>query len=47
MYAPKTKAFQRLLAMGIEPYFKFVVGLEDTNKTKHTRFTTFAGLENA
>ena len=34
--APKTKAYQRLLGMGIEPYFKFVVGLEDTNKSKHT-----------
>ena len=30
--APKTKAYQRLLGMGIEPYFKFIVGYEDTNK---------------
>ena len=34
--APKTKAYQRLLMMGIEPYFKFVVGFEDTNNTKQT-----------
>ena len=34
--APKTKAYQRLLMMGIEPYFKFVVGFEDTNSTKQT-----------
>lgn len=34
--APKTKAYQRLLGMEIEPYFKFVVGHEDTNKSKHT-----------
>lgn len=26
--APKTKAYQRLLTMGIEPYFKFVVGMK-------------------
>jgi hypothetical protein len=30
------QAFQRLLGMGIEPYFKFVVGHEDTNQSKHT-----------
>jgi putative hydrolase of the HAD superfamily len=34
--APKTKAYQRLLAMGIESYFKFVVGFEDTGNGKHT-----------
>lgn len=34
--APKTKAYQRLLSMGIEPYFKFVVGYEDTNNHKNT-----------
>lgn len=34
--APKTKAYQRLLAMGIEPYFRFVVGFEDTGNGKHT-----------
>jgi putative hydrolase of the HAD superfamily len=34
--APKTKAYQRLLAMGIEPYFRFVVGYEDTNNLKNT-----------
>lgn len=34
--APKTKAYQRLLAMGLEPYFRFVVGYEDTNNLKNT-----------
>ena len=34
--APKTKAYQRLLTMGIEKYFEFVVGFEDTNVKKHT-----------
>ncbi|MDD3792604.1 MAG: HAD hydrolase-like protein [Candidatus Bathyarchaeota archaeon] len=34
--APKTKAYQRLLGMGIEGYFRFVVGYEDTNSTKDT-----------
>lgn len=34
--APKTKAYQRLLMMGIEPYFRFIVGFEDTNSTKQT-----------
>ncbi len=34
--APKTKAYQRLIAMGIEPYFRFVVGYEDTNNLKDT-----------
>ncbi len=34
--APKTKAYQRLLKMGVESYFKFVVGLEDTESKKQT-----------
>ena len=34
--APKTKAYQRLLTMGIDKYFEFVVGFEDTNVKKHT-----------
>lgn len=34
--APKTKAYQRLLKMGIEPYFRFVVGFEDTASKKQT-----------
>lgn len=34
--APKTKAYQRLLLMGIEPFFNFVVGHEDTGKGKNT-----------
>jgi putative hydrolase of the HAD superfamily len=34
--APKTKAYQRLLGMGIEYFFSFVVGYEDTNSLKDT-----------
>jgi putative hydrolase of the HAD superfamily len=34
--APKTKAYQRLLSMKLDPYFKFVVGYEDTNHAKTT-----------
>ncbi|MGF3521588.1 MAG: HAD family hydrolase [Candidatus Bathyarchaeia archaeon] len=34
--APKTKAYQRLLHMGIDEHFRFVVGFEDTNHQKHT-----------
>jgi putative hydrolase of the HAD superfamily len=34
--APKTKAYRRLLAMGIDSYFSFVVGFEDTGNGKHT-----------
>ena len=34
--APKTKAYQRLLSMGIESYFEFVVGFEDTKMLKET-----------
>lgn len=43
--APKTKAYQRLLSMGIEPYFKFVLGYEDTNKSKHTGLPLLLALE--
>jgi phosphoglycolate phosphatase-like HAD superfamily hydrolase len=34
--APKTKAYQRLIAMEIDSYFRFVVGFEDTGNGKHT-----------
>jgi putative hydrolase of the HAD superfamily len=34
--APKVKAYQRLLAMGIEKYFSFVIGFEDTGQKKST-----------
>ena len=34
--APKTKAFQRLLTMGIERYFESVLGYEDTGREKQT-----------
>lgn len=43
--APKTKASQRLLAMEIEPYFKFVVGFEDTNSAKKTGLPLKLALE--
>ena len=43
--APKTKAYQRLLMMGIEPYFKFVVGFEDTGSRKHTGLPLMLALE--
>lgn len=32
--APKTKAYQRLIHMGIDEYFHFVVGFEDTESEK-------------
>jgi putative hydrolase of the HAD superfamily len=34
--APKTKAYQRLLAMDLEQYFEFVLGFEDTGAKKQT-----------
>jgi putative hydrolase of the HAD superfamily len=34
--APKTKAYQRLLGMGLEHYFKVVIGFEDTGSSKTT-----------
>lgn len=43
--APKTKAYQRLLGMGIESYFRFVVGYEDTNSTKDTGLPLKLALE--
>jgi HAD superfamily hydrolase (TIGR01549 family) len=43
--APKTKAYQRLLAMGIESYFRFVVGFEDTGKHKQTGLPLKLALE--
>ena len=43
--APKTKAYQRLLGMGIEPYFKFVVGYEDTNNVKSTGLPLLLALK--
>ncbi len=43
--APKTKAYQRLLGMGIGSYFKFVVGYEDTNSAKHTGLPLVLALD--
>ena len=43
--APKTKAYQRLLSMGIEPYFKFVVGYEDTSNPKNTGLPLMLALD--
>jgi putative hydrolase of the HAD superfamily len=34
--APKTKAYQRLMSMRLESYFKFVIGYEDTGSSKTT-----------
>ena len=43
--APKTKAYQRLLGIGIEPYFKFVVAYEDTSSSKNTGLPFLRALE--
>ena len=43
--APKTKAYQRLLIMDLERYFRFVIGFEDTNKKKHTGLPLKMGIE--
>jgi len=43
--APKTKAYQRLLLMGIEPFFDFVIGHEDTRKAKNTGLPLKLALE--
>jgi FMN phosphatase YigB (HAD superfamily) len=43
--APKTKAYQRLLAMGIDSHFSFVVGFEDTGNGKHTGLPLKLALE--
>ena len=43
--APKTKAYQRLLMMGVQPYFTFIVGFEDTNSTKRTGLPLLLALE--
>jgi putative hydrolase of the HAD superfamily len=43
--APKTKAYQRLLAMGIESYFRFVVGFEDTGNGKQTGLPLMLALD--
>src|SRR4030042_541313 len=43
--APKVKAYQRLLAMGIEKYFDFVIGFEDTGKKKKTEIPLKMAIE--
>jgi putative hydrolase of the HAD superfamily len=43
--APKTKAYQRLLAMGIEAYFSFVIGFEDTRNGKQTGLPLLLALD--
>jgi putative hydrolase of the HAD superfamily len=43
--APKTKAYQRLLKMGLESYFRVVLGFEDTGKTKETGLPLKLALE--
>ncbi len=44
--APKVKAYQRLLAIGIEKYFDFVIGFEDTGKKKKTELPLRMAMEN-
>ncbi len=43
--APKVKAYQRLLAIGIEKYFDFVIGFEDTGKKKKTELPLRMAME--
>jgi len=43
--APKTKAYQRLLNMGIESFFRFVVGFEDTDNLKSTGLPLLLALD--
>lgn len=43
--APKVKAYQRLLAIGIEKYFDFVIGFEDTGKKKKTELPLRMAVE--
>jgi len=43
--APRLKAYQRLVAMGIDNYFDFVVGLEDTGKKKKTEIPLKTAIE--
>ncbi len=43
--APKTKAYQRLLTMEIDSYFRFVVGFEDTNSTKRSGLPLILALD--
>ncbi|MFA7398526.1 MAG: HAD hydrolase-like protein [Candidatus Bathyarchaeia archaeon] len=43
--APKTKAYQRLLGMKIDHFFRFVVGYEDTNSFKVTGLPFLLALD--
>ncbi len=43
--APKVKAYQRLLAIGIEKYFDFVIGFEDTGRKKKTELPLRMAIE--
>jgi FMN phosphatase YigB (HAD superfamily) len=45
--APKTKAYQRLLIMGIDSYFTFVLGFEDTQTVKKTGLPLKLALKEA
>lgn len=42
--APRLKAYQRLVAMGIDGYFDFVVGLEDTGEKKPSQLPFKAAI---
>ena len=43
--APRLKAYQRLVAMGIDDYFDFIVGLEDTCKEKVSQLPFKVAIE--
>jgi len=43
--APRLKAYQRLVAMGIDDYFDFVIGFEDTGKEKASQLPFKVAIE--
>jgi len=43
--APRLKAYQRLVAMGIDDYFDFVTGFEDTGKEKISQLPFKVAIE--
>jgi putative hydrolase of the HAD superfamily len=43
--APRLKAYQRLVAMGIDDYFDFVIGFEDTGREKASQLPFKVAIE--
>jgi putative hydrolase of the HAD superfamily len=43
--APRLKAYQRLVAMGIDDYFDFVIGFEDTGRGKASQLPFKVAIE--